>query len=122
MAPEDNAAKRGRLEIHYLKSSAFREVICDGVIGGITPKGRIWFGAYNERGPVPRTLTYEFDVPPGTTVTVDEANTKPAQVDSRQGIIRTLEVGMTFDLDTARRLHKWLGERIDQMKANTNVP
>ena len=40
MAEEPTSA--GTIVINYLKSSGFREVACDGVMGGPNPRGSLW--------------------------------------------------------------------------------
>jgi len=41
------------VDINYIKSADFREVACDGVIGGPTPNQKLWVAFYTERLPCP---------------------------------------------------------------------
>jgi hypothetical protein len=45
-------AEATTVDINYLKSISFREVACDGVLGGPTPHGKLWLAFYTERLPL----------------------------------------------------------------------
>ena len=44
------------IDIHYMKTSDFREIACDGALGGPTPHGKLWLAFYSERYPLPRVM------------------------------------------------------------------
>lgn len=100
------------IDIHYIKSNAFREAACDGALGGGTPSGKLWIGFYTERNPLPRIVRHQL-VPIGPdTFGIDPA--EPGTVlDSRAGVVRNLEFGLYLTLDTARQLHEWLGRQLE---------
>jgi hypothetical protein len=107
------------IEFHYIKSPEYREIACHGAIGNLTPNGKIWMALYAERTPLPRIVSYS--IPPiaeGQLLNFNESVAgAPLSVESRMGIIRHVEFSAYLDLDVAERLHKWLGERITQIKA-----
>jgi len=112
-SPAPNPVK---LQFHYIKNSDFREVPCHGVLGGPTPSGQIWMAIFSERGPIPKTV--EFTVPASEVnasgIVFDEAAARPSRVESREGVIRSVSIGMYMDVETARRLHEWLGRQLQQ--------
>lgn len=119
MTEDSNSPGPPVLQIHYLKTANYREVPCHGVIGGVTPQGQLWMSLYTERHPIPRTVTLPGTLVPGQpgAVRVDEKLVKPISVDTRAGIVRTIEVSTYLDLDGARRLVEWLRTRVEQMEA-----
>jgi hypothetical protein len=122
----DEPENENDFAIHYIKSPNYHELPCDGIIGGITPRGsKIWMGLYSERLAIPQTIVHAAVVDQENgTVTFDESK-RPKFTQGRNGMIRTLEVCTYLDLETAERCLKWLKERVDQLKshphANSNV-
>jgi hypothetical protein len=112
------AAEPFRLQFHYIKGPTYREIAAHGVIGGVTPQGKVWMALYTERGPLPRMV--EYHVPPAgegvTSIQFDELAKVPDFIDSRQGVIRHVEVSTYMDIDFAERFHQWLGTQIEQIK------
>jgi hypothetical protein len=110
--------KRGRLQFNYIKGPTYREVVCDGAIGGRTREGGLlWMSLFAERGPIPRIVEYEVEATEGSeTVTFNEHEAKPVSVESRLGIVRHIEVTAYMNLSVAKRLHKWLGDHIEAME------
>ena len=100
-----------RVDINYIKSAAFREVACDGVVGGPTPNGKIWISFYTERFPLPRISRH--------TVTKNEDGSyvveMPGIEEGRKGIVRNIEFGVYMSQDEARTLANWLTESLDEL-------
>jgi hypothetical protein len=93
------------LRFDYIKSGQFRVVHVDGAHGGLTPKGQgIQIAFYNERFAIPRSEVY-----PLSDGKLDE---NPKDVEKRDAIVREVEVEVLMDVDVARSLHRWLGEKI----------
>src|SRR5215470_14835420 len=44
--------QKGRLQFNYIKGPTYREIPCDGVLGGRTPHGLLWMSIYSERTPI----------------------------------------------------------------------
>lgn len=95
------------LTFHYLKTPACKEVLMDGVYGGVNAQtGRFWMAAFAERAPLPKEVV--ISIQNGQV----DATAKPASIDSKQGIIRSVEAVLHFEIGTAVALHQWLGEKI----------
>lgn len=109
-----------KLSFHYVKSNDYREFSCHGVLGGYTPQGNMWITFYAERPAIPRTIEYEVPVDASGGFTFDEASATPANLDTRGGLIRHVEACTYLDLDTAERLHLWLGSQIEELKKIRN--
>jgi hypothetical protein len=104
------------ITIHYDKVASYREVACDGALGGPTPQQKLWLAFYTERFPLPRIVEQSLQKAPlPDTFQIDE--TIPANVlDSKTGIIRNVEFGVYLSLDSAERLYTWLGAQIENLK------
>ena len=87
-------------DFHFLKSSNFRVVHCDGVWGGTTPRGYITMSIYSERSPFPQKVTHE--------VAKNGAIDKEKRREGKEGIVREVEVEVVLDLATAKTLIPWL--------------
>jgi hypothetical protein len=102
--------------INYLKSNDFREIACDGAIGGLTPRGKLWVAFYAERFPLPRIVEHDLvrDEENPDQVAIDL--TSGRVLESRSGIIRHIEFGAYLTVDAAKGLHDWLGKQIDSIQ------
>jgi hypothetical protein len=116
---KENGPLTAKLQFNYIKGPGYREVACHGAIGGTTPQGKIWMSLFAERPPIPRIV--EFDLPkpasPNEPVLFEEQKATPGRVESRQGVIRHIECTVYMDLDTAKRIHEWLGNNIQITEA-----
>jgi hypothetical protein len=97
-----------KVQIHYLKSQLFRVIHGEGVLGSISPHGKIFFVLFNERTAIPRNMTH--------LVNSDGTLGETLEVDSRGGIVREMEVGVLMDLDDAVRVRDWLSARITDLQ------
>ena len=109
---ETAASSTARMQFHYIKSPDYREVACHGALGGPTPQRLIWMSLFSERTPIPRVVEYAVEGIPGQEVTFIESAVQPTHVETRAGIIRHVEVSAYLDIETAKRVHIWLGEQI----------
>lgn len=102
------------LKFHYLKAKHYRSVHADGFFGGVTGRKYIHMTIFSERNPIPREVFYpvigEFG---GGLLLGDEDKDKRV---GRDGVIRELEVGVFFDLESAKKLKIWLDEKITQVE------
>jgi hypothetical protein len=102
------------IDMHYLKSLEYREIACDGALGGPTPRGKLWIAFYNERGPLPRVVRHGMV---STGQTNEYRVTDEGQlIEGRSGIVRNVEVGLFMSLQTAEELYAWLAKNIEKMK------
>jgi hypothetical protein len=100
-----------KIRFFFIKSNYFRVVHVDGAFGGLTPQGRIFVSMYSERGPIPEIVSHT--VTQGGLSIGEEIKTERQ---SKDGIIREVEVGLSIDVTAAEALHKWLGEQIETIK------
>ena len=108
-------------QVHYIKTYNYREIVCDGLIGGITPQAnKIWMGFYSERNPIPRTVFHQAAPGPDPNQYIVDESSPPYRVESREGIIRTVEVTTYVDVATAKRFVDWLQKRISELEGKKN--
>jgi len=93
------------VKFDYIKSNQFRVIHVDGTHGGVTPKGTgIQIAFFSERAPIPKREEH--------TIHNGKVGERVA-VTLRDAIVREVEVEALMDLAVARRIHKWLGEKIE---------
>jgi hypothetical protein len=99
-----------KIRIEYQKSHSFRVVHVDGAYGGTSPRLQLFIAFYSERFPIPKVLTYEISPSgtPGEEIT-EERETK-------EGIIREVEVGVLLDLQAAKAFASWLNEHVAELE------
>ncbi|MBI2422827.1 MAG: hypothetical protein HYV27_08355 [Candidatus Hydrogenedentes bacterium] len=88
-----------------IKSPAYRTAHIDGAFGGITTKGKISIALFSERQPIPTSITHALD---GNKIG------KELGRETRQAIIRELEVNCIMDPDTARAIAEWLNAKAEE--------
>ncbi len=97
-------ATKDKISFDYIKSNQFRVIRVDGAHGGIAPKGRaIQMALFSERAPIPKRETYRLE---------KEGLGQRIEIQERDAIIREVEVEALMDLETAKAINKWLGEKI----------
>ncbi len=89
----------------YIKSPLFRVVHADGVWGGVTPRGFINMNFWNTRTPIPTRIIQE--VKPSGDLG------KELGRESRDAIVREVDVGIILDLELAKSVSKWLRSKIE---------
>ena len=102
------------ITINYLKSISFREVACDGVLGGPTPQGNVWLAFYTERFPIPRIIRHQIRRTDQDAFVLEEPG---ETIEGRHGIIRNVEFGVYMSVKTAEQLHEWLSRNLEKIKA-----
>ena len=99
-----------KVKFEYIKSNSFRVIHADGAYGGLTPRLGIFLSFYSERPPIPKVIVHEVG-PDGTLG--DELK---LERQTREGIIREAEIGITLDVEVARTLVAWLQEKINNVE------
>ena len=103
----DPAATPTQLTFHYIKSSQFRVIHVDGMIGGITPRGLLHIAMYSERPAIPQLVVQE--VSPEGRLGAEKSRI------GKDGVAREVEVDLMFDEEVAKAFHDWLGERLKEL-------
>ena len=93
------------IKFDYIKSNQFRVVHVDGAHGGILPRGLIQMAFFSERAPIPQRETYMLE---------QGKLGERKKVEQREAIIREVEVETLIDLQVAKVIFQWLGEKISQ--------
>src|SRR5205809_4995150 len=92
-----SAPSTAKIQFHYIKSPDYREVACHGALGGPTPQKYIWMSLFSERTPIPRVVEYTLEGTPGQEVMLSEATAVPTNIESRVGVIRSVEISAYLD-------------------------
>ena len=112
MARKTTRAKRAaatrQITFDYIKSNHFRVVHADGAIGGVAAGGYIHMALFSERGAIPQQLVFA----------VDEKGRLGDEVSrtERGTLIREVEVDVMMDEPSASALHRWLGDKIEELR------
>lgn len=95
------------IETHFIKCDDFRTVYGSGVYGGFTPAGKLNMYVYTERIPVPKRIDLKVDIESQSVV-------GEAGREGKSGLVREVQFGVLFDVDTARSMVDWLKRHIAQ--------
>lgn len=100
--------KKNSLIINYIKTNSYRTYHVDGVHGGLTPKLNLYMDLFIDRNVTPKKIEHKID---------DEGTlSKGTVVESLEGAVREIECGLIMDIKTAKSIHKWLGNQINQIE------
>lgn len=102
VAPEDAEKQAPHVRADYYKAPGFRNVLCDGVFGGVRGDGMLQMIVFSQRPSVPDTtvLSLDKDGNPEETHTTDA------------DFVREVEVCMTMNPVVARKVRDWLDESV----------
>ncbi|HJV64918.1 MAG TPA: hypothetical protein VJ550_04220 [Geomonas sp.] len=104
-------AKNPEMTFKYIFTYDYSPVYVNGAHGGVSPRGELVMNFYLERQPLPNAISHEI-TPAGTIGT--ETSVEPT--DLGQSLVRQVINGVVVNLQTARELHYWLGEKIKEME------
>lgn len=112
------------INFNYIKSSCFRVVHCDGVIGAPTPQANITASIFSERVPIPQQVALKVDSTGHLGAEIKERRIQ------REGIVREVEVELVMSVEVAKQFSDWLlanikavnegRERADAAKGGAN--
>ncbi len=109
---ESEPVAQVQLPIHFIKSSTFRVVHASGVWFGGDPHANLHLTFYNERSPIPKRLVVILD-DQGRVIGEDVSKRE-----SKDGIVREMEVDVVLSLQDAKTFHHSLGENLKAISAN----
>ena len=105
-----------QLPVHFIKSTCFRVVHANGVWYGGDNQGNVHMTFFNERNPIPKTMVINLDE--RGSVLGEDASKR----ESKQGIVREMEVDIVLSLPVALELYQTLGENLKAIQAITKLP
>lgn len=83
----------------------------NGAYGGIGPRGELVVNFYLERQPIPKEETYKVSEKGALGEPFDRT-----PEDLRSQIIRFVQTGVVLNLESAKSIHKWLGDHINNLE------
>jgi hypothetical protein len=102
---------RLQVPIHFVKSSHFRVVYASGVWYGGDSQQNLHLTFFNERPPIPKKLVFNLSEQ-GMIVSEDAA-----QRESKEGIVREIEIDVVLSVQAAVEFHKTLGENLKAIQS-----
>jgi hypothetical protein len=100
------------LTFKYVFAADYNPVYVNGAHGGVSPRGELVMNFYLERMALPRSVTHEIN-PNGTIG--NEVAAEPEGLKS--SMVRFIDAGVVLNFQSAKELHLWLGERVNEMEA-----
>lgn len=98
--------EKEQIRFKYVFSEEYTPDYVNGAWGGATAAGEIVANFYLERHAIPREVVH----PVKNEMLGEEASSKPD--DYKNVIIRCVQSGVVMNLDTAKKVHTWLGAHI----------
>jgi hypothetical protein len=99
------------LKIHFIKSPFFRVVHASGVWYGGDSQQNLHLTVFNERTAIPKMMVVNLNE---KGMVVDE---DLSQRESKEGIVRELEVDIVVSIPAAVEFYRTLGENLKALKA-----
>ncbi len=103
--------KPNKIKIIYKKAPNYRTYNIEGVVGGLTPKGKIFIDLFNEQYPVAEYVVHQ--------LSKDGILGKAVEKKIDDGIVREIDCGIFLDIPTAIAITDWLSARIEEFKNKT---
>ncbi|MCB9046364.1 MAG: hypothetical protein H6550_09510 [Chitinophagales bacterium] len=97
------------LTYHNKISPNYRALHVDGAYGGVTPKGFINLSFYSERFPIPKSTDFKIDEKTKSISKIKDSD------DSKDGILKEYEFGIYMDLETTKKIVKFLNDKIVEL-------
>lgn len=104
-------SEKKRITFNYHFDDNYNPEYVNGAYGGIGPKGELIVNFYLERQGIPKSHTHE--------VKEDGSLDSPKaenQEESELNLIRYINTGVILNLESAKRIHDWLGQKIDEFE------
>lgn len=103
------------IKFKYIFDDDYNPVYVNGAHGGINFQGEIIANFYLERFGLPNSQTQEI-TPDGRVGAVTESDPK----DLDQAHVRYVRNGIVMNLHTAKTIHQWLGQHIENLERMQN--
>lgn len=100
-----------QIKFKYVFHDNYNPVYCNGAFGGISTHGEIVANFFLERMPIPKAMTnlVNPDGSLGGVIAVD-----PETLD--ETVIRHVSTGIVLNEDSAKAIHTWLGNQIQELE------
>ena len=95
----------------YKFSENYNPKYVNGAYGGIGPRGELIINFYLERQPIPKEESHSIDQEGG----VQELLSRTPE-DLSQQFIRFVETGIVLNYESGKRIHEWLGRRLQSLE------
>lgn len=103
----------GEIEFDLEKSSYFRVIHVDGVVGAVSPgNGFIHMSVFSERAPVPRKMVHAISGGVLGREYIEKRVVRPGAPFA----FREVEADLVFNMETATELRDWLDEKINEIQ------
>ncbi len=96
-----------KVKCKYIFNESYNPKYVNGAHGGLTPQGEFVINFYLERSALPNSQTFSLIE---NRLDNEEINSEP--IDLNNSFVRVIENGVLMNYQTAKAIHKWLGEHI----------
>lgn len=104
-----------KVKCKYIFKDDYNPVYVNGAQGGINPQGEIVINFYLERNALPISQTYGIE---DGKIGAQEIDAEPS--DLKNSFVRFVENGVILNYQTAKEIHKWLGNHIKILEDLSN--
>lgn len=104
-----------KIKCKYIFKDEYNPVYVNGAQGGINLQGEILINFYLERHALPISNTYEIEDGKLNSTAIESEPT-----DLSSSFVRVIENGVLMNYQTAKEIHKWLGEQLNQLESLTS--
>lgn len=102
---------KAKITFNYHFSENYNPIYVNGAYGGVGPKGEIIINFFLERPGIPISHTHEIN-------NDGSLSSKPKSVPQNplSNTIRFIETGIVLSFESAKRIHTWLGQKIEEIE------
>lgn len=100
-----------KIKCKYIFEDNYNPKYVNGAQGGINPQGEIVVNFYLERNALPVSQTFGID---SGKISAQEVESEPS--DLKNSFVRVIENGIVLNYQTAKEIHKWLGNHIETLE------
>lgn len=105
-----------KIKCKYIFSDDYNPIYVNGAQGGINTQGEIVVNFYLERNALPVSQTFE--IKDEEIKSANEVESEPS--DLKNSFVRVIENGVIMNYQTAKEIHKWLGNYIEKLERLSN--
>jgi hypothetical protein len=105
-----------KIKFKYIFDKDYNPAYINGAFGGLSPRGEIIVHFYLERSGLPISASYEFT---DGKLSGELFEVKPD--DHSSSMVRFIQNGIVMDYESARGIHKWLGDHIQKLEELTKI-